>query len=167
MKFGYFVQYTSPLKRHYWYCLISPSGLASASRRSYKMESWGCGIHSSVAFNMSVHQHTTMGKNQHCCSNPNMNFEYFVQYASPLKTHYLHFLIPPSGLASGSRKCCKMNSRGHGIHSFETFNMSLHQLPTMGKTQHCCSNPNRWMSSNVGKNRFGPFQELEVVFNIF
>ena len=50
------------------------------------MESWGCGIHSFVAFNMSVHQHTTMGKNQHCCSNPNMNFEYFVQYASPLKT---------------------------------------------------------------------------------
>ena len=36
MNFGYFVQYTSPLNRNYWYFVISPSGPASG-RRCCKM----------------------------------------------------------------------------------------------------------------------------------
>ena len=30
MNFGYFVQHTSPLNRHYWYFVISPSGQLQA-----------------------------------------------------------------------------------------------------------------------------------------
>ena len=43
---GYFVKFTCPLKRHCWYRLTSPSGLASGLRRCCKMESPGCGIQS-------------------------------------------------------------------------------------------------------------------------
>ena len=122
MNFGYFVQYTSPMKRHYWYFLIQPSGSALGSKRCCNMESWGPSNHSFEAFNMK--------------------FGYFVQYTSPLKRHYWYCLISPSGLASASRRSYKMESWGCGIHSFVAFNMSVHQHPTMGKTQHCCSNPN-------------------------
>ena len=52
MNFGYFVQYTSPLNRHYWYFVISPSGPASG-RRCRKMEFWGLSINSFEAFNMN------------------------------------------------------------------------------------------------------------------
>ena len=41
------------------------------------------------------------------------------------------------------------------------------QHPTMGKMQHCYSNSNRRMNSNVDIFQFGPFQKLDVVFNVF
>ena len=40
----------------------------------------------------------------------NMNFGYFVQHISLNKKHYGYFLIPPSGQASGSKSCWKMQS---------------------------------------------------------
>ena len=105
MNFGEFVQHTNHLNKHYWYFLIPPSGPASGSRRCWKMETWGPGVHSFEAFHMIS--------------------GYFVQYASPLKIHYQYFLILPSGPASGSRRCWKMESWSPGIHSFEAFNMNL------------------------------------------
>ena len=54
-----------------------------------------------------------------------MNFEYFVQYTSLLKRCYWLILISPSGPASGSRRCCNMESWGPSIHSFEAFNMNF------------------------------------------
>ena len=105
MKFGKFVQHTNPLNKHFWYFLILPSGPASGSKRCYKMETWGPGVHIFEAFHMIS--------------------RYFVQYASPLKRHYLYFLLPPSGPASGSRRCWKMDSWSPGIHSFEAFNMNF------------------------------------------
>ena len=86
----HFIQHTSPMKKRYWYFLIPPSGPASGSRRCWKMESWGPGVHSFEAF------HIISG--------------YFVQYARPLKRHYQYFLILPSGPASGTRRCWKMES---------------------------------------------------------
>ena len=103
MNFGYFVQHSSPLKKHYWYFLIPPSRPASGSRRCCKMQSWGPCIHSFEAFNM--------------------NLGYFVQHTSHMKKRYWYFLIPPSGPASGSRRCWKMETWGPGVHSFEAFHM--------------------------------------------
>ena len=55
----------------------------------------------------------------------NMKFGYFVQHTSPMKKRYGYFLIPPSGLASGSKRCCKLQSCGPGIHSFNAFSMNF------------------------------------------
>ena len=105
MNFGYFVRHTDPMKKHYWYFLIPPSGPALGSWRCWKMKSWGPGIQS---FEAVV-----------------MNFGYFVQHTGPMKKHYWYFLIPPSGPASGSWRCWKMLSWGPGIQSFEAVIMNL------------------------------------------
>ena len=78
MNFGYCVQYKRPLKKHYWYFLIPPSGPASGSRGCWKMESWGPGIQSLEAFNI--------------------NFGYFVQHTCPLKKNIISiFWYNPQG----------------------------------------------------------------------
>ena len=86
------------MKKHYCNFLITPSGPASGSRRCCYMESCGPRIHSFEALNL--------------------NFEYFVQYTSPLKGYYKHCLISPSGPSSASRRCCYME-----LLSFEAFNV--------------------------------------------
>ena len=53
MSYWYFVQHTSPLKRHYWYFIIQPSGPPSGSRRCWNMECWGPNIHSFEAISMN------------------------------------------------------------------------------------------------------------------
>ena len=105
MKFGKFVQHTNPLNKHFWYFLIPPSGPASGSKRCWKMETWGPGVHSFEAFHMIS--------------------GYFVQYASPLKRHYWYFMIQPSGPPSGSRRCCNVECWGPNIHSFEAISMNF------------------------------------------
>ena len=55
----------------------------------------------------------------------NVNFGYFGQHTSAMKKHYGYFLIPPSGQASGSIRCWKMQSPGPGIHSFQAVNMNF------------------------------------------
>ena len=42
-----------------------------------------------------------------------------------MKKHYWLVLLPPSGQASGSRRCWKMQSWGPGIQSFEVVNMNF------------------------------------------
>ena len=37
-----------------------------------------------------------------------MNFGGVVQHTGPLDKHYWHFMIPPSGPTSGSKRCWKM-----------------------------------------------------------
>ena len=69
------------------------------------MQSWGPGIQSFEA--------------------ENVNFGYFGQHTISMKKHYGYFLIPPSGQASGSRRCWKMQSWGPGIQSFEALNMNF------------------------------------------
>ena len=108
VNFGYFVQHIGPMKKHYWFFLIPPSGPASGSWRCWKMQSWGTSILSFEAVNM--------------------NFGYFVQHIGPMKKHYWFFLIPPSGPASGSWRCWKMLSWGPGIQSFEAVIMNLGYL---------------------------------------
>ena len=84
------------------------------------MQSWGPGIQSFEAVNM--------------------NFGYFGQHTSSMKKHYGYFLIPPSGQASGSRRCWKMQSWGQGIQSFEAVNMNFGYFG-----QHTCSmNKHYW-----------------------
>ena len=96
MNFGYCVQYRRPLKKHYWYFLIPPSGPASGSRGCWKMESGGPGIQSFGAFNI--------------------NFVYFAQHTCPLKKTLLVFFDATPRPVSGSRRCRKMGSWGHGIY---------------------------------------------------
>ena len=55
----------------------------------------------------------------------NVNFGYFGQHTSAMKKHYGYFLIPPSGQASGSIRCWKMQSPGPGIQSFQAVNMNF------------------------------------------
>ena len=105
INFGYFVQDTSPLKKHYWYFLTPPSGPAPGWRGCCKMQSRGPCIQSFEAFNM--------------------NFGYFVQHTSLMKKHYWYLLIQPSGPASGSKRCWKLESWGPSINSFEAFNMNF------------------------------------------
>ena len=118
MNFGYFVQYTSLMKKHCWFFLIPPTGSASGLSRCCKMQSWGPGIHIFKALNMK--------------------FGYLVQHTSPMKTHYRYFLIALSGSAQGSRRCCKTQSWGPGIHSFKALNMKFgyfvqHRASTKGR----------------------------------
>ena len=108
MNFGYFVQYTSPLNRHYWYFVISPSGSASG-RRCCKMDFWGLSINS--------------------CKLLTWILGYFVQYTSHLKRHCWYLLTSPSGLASGLRRCCKMESSGRSIQSFSSYWIQHFQIP--------------------------------------
>ena len=105
MNFGYFGQHTSSMKKYYWYILISSLGQASGSRRCWKILSWGPGILSFEAVNM--------------------NFGYFGQHTSSMKKHYGYFIKPPSGQASGSRRCWKMQSQGSNIQSFEAVSMNF------------------------------------------
>ena len=138
MNFGYFVQHTSPMKKHYFYFLIQPSGPASGSRRCYNMESWGPSNNSLEALAMNFGYFSMLslwkdiigfflyhpscwrkcwkmeswGPSIHSFKAFNMNFEYFVQYTSLLKRHYWLILISPSGPASGLRRCCNMESWG-------------------------------------------------------
>ena len=63
--FGYFVQHIGPMKKHYWFFLIPPSGPASGSWRCWKMLSWGPGIQSFEAVIMNLGylgQHTSSKK---------------------------------------------------------------------------------------------------------
>ena len=99
------VQHISPLNKHYWHFLIPPSGPTSGSKRCWKMESWGPGMHS---FDAST-----------------LNFGEVVQHISPLNKHYWHFLIPPSGPASGSRRCWKLDSCSQGAQSYGDFHISF------------------------------------------
>ena len=55
----------------------------------------------------------------------NINFGYLGQHTSSLKKHYGSSFIPPSGQASGSRRCRKIQSRGPGIQSFKAANMNF------------------------------------------
>ena len=91
-----------PLKKHYWYFLIPPSGPASGSRGCWKMESGCPGIQSLGAFNI--------------------NFVNFVQHTGPLKKTLLVFFDATPRPVSGSRRCRKMGSWGHGIHHCKAFN---------------------------------------------
>ena len=74
----------------YWHFLIPTSGLTSGAKRSWKMEAWGPGMHSFDASTLS--------------------FGEVVQHTSPLNKHYWHYLIPPSGAASDSRRCWKIEA---------------------------------------------------------
>ena len=105
MNFEYYVQHTEPMKKHFWYFLIPPSGQASGSRSCWKMQCWGPGIQSLEAVFM--------------------NFGYFVQNTGPKKKHFWYFFTPPSGLASGSWRGCKMQSWGPDIQSFEAVFMNF------------------------------------------
>ena len=159
MKFGKFVQHTNPLNKHFWYFLIPPSRPASGSRRCWKMETWGPGVHSFQAVHMisgyfvqyasPLKRHywyfmipsSGPPSGRRCCNmegwGPNihsfeaisMNFGYFVQYTSPLKRHCWYRLTSPSGLASGLRRSCKMNSSGRGIQSFSSYWIQHFQIP--------------------------------------
>ena len=65
VNFGYFVQHIGPMKKHYWFFLIPPSGPASGSWRCWKMLSWGPGIQSFEAVIMNLGylgQHTSSKK---------------------------------------------------------------------------------------------------------
>ena len=95
------------MKKRYWYFLIPPSGPASGSRSCCKMQSWGPCMYSFEAYSM--------------------NLGYFVQQTSPMKKCYWHILISASGPASGSRRCCKMQTWGpcNLASSFESYNMNL------------------------------------------
>ena len=55
----------------------------------------------------------------------NVNFGYFGHHTKAMKKHYGYFLIPPSGQASGSIRCRKMQSQGPGVHSFQAVNMNF------------------------------------------
>ena len=90
LNFGEVVQHISPLNKHYWHFLIPPSGPTSGAKRCWKMESRGPGMHS---FDAS-----------------SLNFGEVVHHISPLKKHYWHFLIPPAGPTSGSKRSWKMVS---------------------------------------------------------
>ena len=58
----------------------------------------------------------------------NTNFGYFGQHTSSMKKHYGYLFISPSGQASGSIRCCKIQSPGPGIQSFEAVDMILGYL---------------------------------------
>ena len=105
MNFGEVVQHISPLNNYYWHFLIPPSGPTSGSKRCWKMESWGPGMHS---FDAST-----------------LNFGEVVQHISPLNKHYWHFLIPPSGPPSGAKRSWKMESWGPGMHSFDASTLNF------------------------------------------
>ena len=90
LNFGEVVQHISPLNKHYWHFLIPPSGLTLGSKRCWKMEFRGPGMHSFDA--------------------PTINFGEVIQYTSPMNKHYWYFLIPPSGPISNSKRCWKMQS---------------------------------------------------------
>ena len=84
---------------------VPSSGPTSDSKRCWKMESWGPGMHS---FDAST-----------------LNFGEVVQHISPLNKHYWHFLIPPSGPALGSRRCWKLDSCSQGAQSYGDFHISF------------------------------------------
>ena len=90
LNFGEVVQRIIPLNNYYWHFLIPPSGPTLGSKRCWKMESWGPGMHS---FDAST-----------------MIFGDAFQHTSHLNKHYWHFLTPPSGPTSGSKRCWKMES---------------------------------------------------------
>ena len=120
LEFGEVVQHCSPPNKHYWHFLIPPSGPTSGAKRCWKMESWGPGMHS---FDAST-----------------LNFGEVVQHISPLNNYYWHFLIPPSRVASGSRRCLEIEAWGPGFHSFEAFNMNFRYFGQYNNPwkRHCC-----------------------------
>ena len=132
VNFGYFVQHIGPMKKHYWFFLIPPSGPASGSWRCWKMLSWGPGIQSFEAVIM--------------------NLEYLGQHTSSMKKHYGYFLIAPSGQASGPRRCWKLQSWGPGIQNFEAVNMNLGYF-----VQHT-----GWMKNIIGTFWYQPQGKLQA-----
>ena len=87
---------------------VPPSWPTSGSKRCWKMESWGPGMHS---FDAST-----------------MNFGEVVQLTSPLNKHYWHFQIPPSGPASDSWECWNIEAWGPGLHSFDASTMHFGEV---------------------------------------
>ena len=100
-----------------------------------------------------------------------MNFGYFIQHTSTLRKSYWYFLIPTSGPASGSRRCCKMQSWGPCIHSFEAFNMNLgyfvqHTSPVKNIIGIFSSKPQGQLQGQKGVVIWSPAAVASTVFKL-
>ena len=141
MNFGYFGQHISSKKKHYGYFFKPPSGQAPGSRRCWKMhlrpwhpEFWSWKREFWVLWSayhlyekiLSLHFDTTFRASFRLNKVlENAVPKALVSRVFKLLIKFLGILIPPSGQASGSKSCWKMQSQGLGIQSYQAINMNF------------------------------------------